>query len=304
MPTRSASLFRPGSIDLDHRHRGWVLAALGMLLVSTDSLFIRLAETSAWNVAFIVSASAVPIMAILAWQYDDRATREGIRRHVRPVLLIGGLAGLSQIAFIGAVTRTAVANVVTIVASAPILAALVGWLVFGERTTARVWRAIGVTVVGVAIVVAGSFGSPTLDGDLLALLAIAAFGISINVWRRFPEMSVFVGLGASALVMLVVSSFFVDFATIDRRALLASLAMGMIFNPLGRVCHASAPRYAPASEVALFTPVETVAAPIWALLAFGERPPGQTVVGAMVIIVGVLYGTVLPLDRTGRTGRG
>lgn len=70
--------------------------------------------------------------------------------------------------------------------------------------------------------------------------------------------------------------------------------MGVVFNPLGRIFHASAPRYAPAAEVALFTPVETVAAPIWAWLAFQEVPPEQTVFGAVVIVAGVLYGTVLP----------
>jgi len=254
------------------RQRGWALAALGMLLVSTDSLFIRLSETSPWNMAFLVAVFALPIMVGLAWRFDDRASAAGIRAHGWPLLLIGLLAGTSQTAFIGAVTRTSVANVVTIVAAAPILAALVGWLVFGEQASRRVWIAIGVTVVGILIVVAGSLGSPNLDGDLLAMLAIAAFGVSINVWRRHPDMSVFVGLAASAVVMLAVSVWFANPSEFELRTWLAALAMGMIFNPLGRICHATAPRYAPAAEVALFTPVETVSAPIWAWLAFSERP--------------------------------
>lgn len=280
------------------RRLGWGLAALGMLLVSTDSLFIRLAEASSWDMAFLVALFALPIMAGLAWRFDDRATSDGIRTHAAPLALIGVLLGTSQIAFIGAVNQTAVANVVTIVAAAPILAALVGWLVFGERTTRRVWIAIAITVVGVLVVVAGSFGSPTLDGDLLAMLAIAAFGVSINIWRRYPDMSVFVGLAASAAVMLAVSVWFANPTDLDSRAWLAALGMGLVFNPLGRICHASAPRYAPASEVALFTPVETVAAPIWAFLAFGEQPPGQTVIGALIILGGVLYGTLFHGGKT------
>lgn len=277
---------------MTHR-RGWALAALGMLLVSTDSLFIRLSEASAWDMAFLVAVFALPIMLGLAWRFDERATPDQLRLHARPLLLVGFLAGVSQTAFIGAVTRTAVANVVTIVAGAPILAALVGWLVFGERTSRRVWVAIGVTIVGIAVVVAGSIGSPTIDGDLLAMVAIASFGFSINVWRRFPEMSVFIGLAISAGFMLVFSVGFADLSTLTTRAWLSALAMGLVFNPLGRICHATAPRYAPASEVALFTPVETVAAPIWAFMAFGERPPGQTVIGAAIIIAGVLYGTAM-----------
>lgn len=297
--SRSADqLAQPDAPETDQRRLGWGLAALGMLLVSTDTLFIRLSRADPWDMAFLVALFALPIMCVLAWRVDDRASRDGIAAHARPLLIVSMLAGVSQIAFIAAVTRTSVANVVTIVAAAPILAALVGWLVFGERTTRRVWTAIGITVIGIIVVVAGSLGSPTLDGDLLAMLAIAAFGASINVWRRYPDMSVFVGLGGSAFIMLAISVWFMDPANFDTRLVLAAIGMGMIFNPLGRICHASAPRFASASEVALFTPVETVTAPIWAWLAFSEVPPAQTVAGAVIIIAGVLYGTVLP--TTGR----
>lgn len=275
-----------------HRTRGWLLAAAGMLLVSTDSLFIRLSHASTWDITFLVAVFSLPVYVGLAL----RTQRGGLRRHIqiqrRPLILIGLLACTSQVSFIAAVNRTAVANVVTIVAAAPIVAALVGWLIFGERTSSRVWTAIGVTVVGIAVVVVASLGEPTLDGDLLALLAIGTFGFSINIWRRFPEMSVFVGLAMSAGVMLVVAAPFASPFDLPIRAYLSALAMGMVFNPLGRICHSSSPRYAPAAEVALFTPVETVAASIWAWLAFSEAPPTQTVVGALIIIAGVLYGTV------------
>ncbi len=264
-----------------------------MLLVSTDALFIRLAETNTWNMAFLVAIISLPIYLGLAMTSDERASRQNIRLYRLPLALVGLLAGISQVAFIGAVNRTTVANVVTIVAAAPIVAALVGWLLFGEQTSRRVWAAIVVTLVGVLVVLAGSLGSPTLDGDALALIAIGAFGFSINVWRRYPDMSVYVGLAISGAVMLSISARFAEPWSIDGRTYVAALAMGAVFNPLGRICHASAPRFAPAAEVALFTPIETIAASTWAWLAFSETPPTQTVVGAAVVVAGVLYGTVL-----------
>ena len=83
----------------------------------------------------------------------------------------------------------------------------------------------------------------------------------------------------------------VDF-DIDGRALVAFIGMGFVFNPLGRLLHTHAPRYAPASEVAMFTPVETVAASIWAWIGFSEVPETWTVVGGVIVIVGMLYGTL------------
>ena len=72
--------------DADVRRRGWLLAALGMLLVSTDSLFIRLSEARAWDMAFLVALFALPIMIGLAWRLDERARPDQLRAHLRPSL--------------------------------------------------------------------------------------------------------------------------------------------------------------------------------------------------------------------------
>ena len=55
------------------------------------------------------------------------------------------------------------------------------------------------------IIVARSVGEPTLDGDLLAIAAITAFAINMNIWRRFPEMSRVTGLGSSSVLVMIVS---------------------------------------------------------------------------------------------------
>ena len=85
---------------------------------------------------------------------------------------------------------------------------------------------------------------------------------------------------------------FADPLGLDARAYLCAAAMGLLFNTAGRIAHSNAPRFAPSSEVALFTPVETVAATLWAWLAFAEVPEATTMVGAAVIVAGVLYGTL------------
>ena len=78
----------------------------------------------------------------------------------------------------------------------------------------------------------------------------------------------------------------------DTRAYLAVAAMGLCFNPLGRLAHSNAPRFAPVSEVALFTPVETVAGTVWAAVFLSELPRPAAVAGAVVVLAGVFYGTI------------
>jgi drug/metabolite transporter (DMT)-like permease len=284
---------------IDDRRRGWALAAFGMLMVSTDSLFIRSADFDAWTIAFVFGLSSTVALVVVAAITTPEPLRVAARRTPLPLAAVALTASVSQIAFTGAVTHTAVSNVVVIVASTPIFAAVLARIVLRERTDRRVVVAIVGVLGGIAVVVSGSLGEPTLDGDLLALLAIVLFSLSVVVWRRHPELNRPLALAASSATMALVTAPLASVGSAPARVFVATLAMGLVFNPIGRLSYSSAPKYAPAAEVALFTPVETVAATAWAWIFFSERPSIPTVVGGAVVITAVLYGTV-----GGRVGSG
>lgn len=288
-------------VDRD-RQRGWALAAFGMLMVSTDSAFIRAADFDAWTIAFVFGAgSAISLSVVFALTSQESAAA-ALRRAPATIALLAVLAALSQIAFTAAVNHTAVSNVVVIVASTPIFAAVMAWVFLRERTERRVQIAIAVTVIGVLVVVSGSFGQPTLDGDLLALAAILMFSFSVIVWRQRPDVNRALTLALSSATMALITAPFASLGDAPLRVFVAGGLMGIVFNPIGRISYTNAPRFAPASEVALFTPVETVAATVWAWAFFDERPSAQTVVGGVVVICAVLWGTIggrrsLPRDE-------
>ncbi len=261
-------------------------------MVSTDSFFIRQADFDSWTIAFVFGvASTVVLSLVYAFTAPESAV-SAFRRAPRPLLTVAALASVSQICFTAAVNNTSVANVVVIVASTPIFAAVLAWLLLRERTDRRVAVAIGVTVVGILVVVSGSFGAPTLDGDLLALLAIISFATSVVVWRRHPELSRPLALAASSATMALITAPLASIGDAPARVFVAAGLMGLVFNPIGRVAYTTATRFAPAAEVALFGPVETVAATTWAWIFFSERPSARTVIGGVIVIGAVLYGTV------------
>ena len=267
-----------------------------MLVVSTDSFFVRWSRAEVWDLVFWVALMSLVTYFVMGSRSESMNPIRSWRSFRVPLTAIAVLSTVSQVSYITAVTRTTVANVVVIIGASPVMVALVGRIFFGEKTSRRVWTAIFVTFTGMTVIVAGSIGEPNLDGDLLAVLAVGAFSIGVNIWRRWPEMSRIVGLSISAVLSVAVASLFASPFSLDGRAYLACLGMGVL-NPLGRLLHTNAPRYAPAAEVALFTPVETVAASLWAWLAFSEVPAVGTVVGAVIIVAGVLYGTVTSRER-------
>lgn len=272
-----------------------------MLLVSTDSLWVRVSGADALTIAFIVSVLSLLLYGAMALRQVS-ASWASLRADTRPLLAIGVLGAISQLTFISAITHTEVPNVVAIVASAPVLAAAFAWVALRERTSPRVAAGIALTVVGIGMVVSTSIGSPNLWGDFLALIAVICFAASTVIWRRHRDMSRLMGLALSALLVVIPTAFVADPGGLDGPAWLAILAMGLVCNPLGRLSYSNAPKHASAGEVALFAPVETVAGIVWAAVFLSEYPALVTVAGAAIVIFGMMYATVL--DRRGAVAFG
>lgn len=283
---------------IEGRERGWALAAVGMLLVSTDSFFVRTADFDAWTISFVFGIASTVSLGTYFLATTAEPPTQAIRREPWTLAGLALLSAFTQIAYVGAVNHTAVSNVVVIVAATPIATAALAWLVLRERTERRVVVAIVITVAGIVIVVGGSLGTPTIDGDLLALLAVVLVSLSLVLWRRSPDINRPLALALSSATMAAVTAPFAQIGDAPLRVFIAGGLMGLVFNPLGRLSYTSAPRYAPTAEVALFSPVETVAATVWAWWFFSERPSIATVTGGVIVLAGVLFGTVGRRQRT------
>ena len=269
---------------------GLFLSASGMFIVSTDSLFTRVARIDGWTIAFFVGLFSFPSISIIVWKTLGKTVAREINAYKWPLLLSSALAAIGTTAFIQAVTRTAVANVVTIVAGAPIFAGLIAKFAIGEKTSGRIWKAISGTFIGILIIVSGSLTTGGLDGDLMALLAILVFSTNLVIWRHYKEMSrTLVVLIAPIFIMLF--TFIPDqFDALDKRALLCTLGMGLFVGPIARLCMVSATRHASAAEVSMFTPVETIFASLWVWLWFEEVPEITTFIGGFLVLISVFYG--------------
>ena len=79
------------------------------------------------------------------------------------VAVVAALA-LSSGTFLLALNYTTVANVLFLMATAPVFAALLGWAVLGERIAPRTWLAMALAAGGVSAMVAG-----TLEAGFLAV---------------------------------------------------------------------------------------------------------------------------------------
>jgi len=262
----------------------------GILLLSTDSLIARGAAASAWDVAFWSGSWAAVAVLVVLTVASGPGPVTTLRRDGVPLIISGVLQMTSALAFIVAVKETAIANVVVITASAPIAAALIARVALGEQSSRRVWLGIGTTLTGIVIVVSSSLEAGAIRGELAALVAVLAFGCNLSLWRRYKELSRTGAVGIAGLLMAVVCAWPAAVVGLSATTMLLLALMGAVVGPIARVSLASSTRHLSASEVGLFTPVETVAASFGAWLLFEETPAAATWAGGALVLAGVVVG--------------
>lgn len=286
-------------IKASHR-LGLALAGGGFLLISLDSVGIRLANTSSWNATFWLGLFTFLAMLVVVPYRTGRSLPRVALEGGLPMAASGLLQAGSITFFVLAIGLTTVANTVAIIAAAPVMAALISLVAIGERTPLRTWIGIGASIGGILLVVSGSLGEGRVGGDLFAVAAIIAFASNVTLLRRFPDLNRLAVIGIGGLVLSLLAFGPAEPLDVGVLSILILAILGAVTGAAGRTAVISSTRYLPAAQVGLFAPVETIAATTWAWLFLSETPPPLTVVGGLIVVVAVVYGTTgQPPEATG-----
>lgn len=273
--------------------RGRALALSATLVWSMSGVAIRsLDGANVWQIACYRSlAMTVTLMLYLWWRY-----RGGVFTIVRAAGTTGVIAGVclagASFAYIGALLNTSVANALLLGGCGPVFAALIGWLVAGERVSRTTGLAIMVAGLGILVTIGGGLSGGGLRGDLLALLSAACFGAYTVALRRGVNVDMLPSLVIGGLVTVVVAGAGMvlsgDGFVVTGRDLAICLLLGAVQLGLGNTLFTLASRHLPAAELTLLALAELVFAPAWVWLAVGEVPAPATFAGGAIIVVALL----------------
>lgn len=264
---------------------GIALVITAAVTYSTAGLFTKGVDAGAWDVIFWRGFFAA--LFTTAWTVQRRAFVRnfvGIGYSGWAVAIVGALG---TAAFISAFKLTTIANVSIIYAVAPLIAALLAWLFIGEQVTRRtVMGCIG-ALLGVAIIVWGSFGQISLNGDILALLMTTAMATIMVIYRKHPDTP---GAGPSVLQSLLLLPFAImlgDPFAVSGTEICVLAAFGILFA-VASVTLAEGAKRVPSGQTALLSTLETPLAPVFAFIVFTEVPGIATFVGGLVVLAAVL----------------
>ncbi len=284
--------------------KGLVLSGTGMLVISPDGMLVKMVQDAdALQTVFWRTLLTGLILSLVLGLRRGRRVISHIRAMGRIGLAASLMMGLTNVAFVTAMTMTTVANTLVILATLPLFSALFGLVMIGEHVRARTWVAIALSFLGVVIIFSGSFGlgGGTLSGDLVALAIPVCMGLALVLLRKAGDRDTMpvVALGGfiSALIVLP----FIDPFAVTAADMAVIAVMGLLVTPLALSLYTSGARYIPAAEVALLALIETVLGPVWAWIGVGEVPPAMTLVGGTLVVGAIAGNSLIALAR--RSGR-
>lgn len=290
--------------QLPFRLRGYLITMTGVLLVSPDALLIKDTQVDVPTFMFWRGLLLGIVLLLVAVARYRRHLPQAIRA-CGPAAWWCPLAfAASAWAFVIAARLTAAGNVLVMMTLAPLVAGLIGLVVFGQRIRRQTWVVIFICVAGATLMAAGEMGQGGLLGLAVALVVPVAIAVNTTVASaqkgartRGVDTTVILPLGCLAMLVPAVLLGGMQMPSpgdLNRLLLLAAFLSGAYF------LIQTGARYLPGAEVSLVMLLETVVGALLVWWWIGETPPPLAFVGGGMIVAAMLISSLRDLSRQRR----
>lgn len=281
----------PTSAADAHKYGVLFVFAAGVLW-STVGLGIRMMEDAVvWQILLYRSISMSLFLYVVIRVRSGESPFVQVRRLGFPAVIAGFSLVAAYSGGIYSIQNTSVANAMLLFATAPFMAAVLGWIILREPVRVATWVAIAVAIGGIAIMVADQSGSIVLKGSLAALgsaFGFAVFTVALR-WGRTGEMlpSVFLSGLFAAFVTYGICQLSGLSVSLGIRDGAISMGMGVFQVGAGLILYTLGSRSLPAAELALLSLAEVLLGPVWVWLFLGETASPNTLIGGTVLLAAI-----------------
>ena len=275
--------------------QGLFITIIGVLLLSLESLFIKLTSITALTFAFYIGLFMFSSTNIILLTNKKTNFIKAYKTDFFAVLICAFLFGISSILFISSIKNTTVANAVLIFSSAPIFAAIYMYIFFKQKSSRNVYISSFFIFLGLYIIFSSQLGQGDIIGNIYALMCIALFSLAFVILSRYKDINMFAVISLSSVVTVIIAFIFTTTINIDLNTLYILLIAGLIVSPMARVLMGIGTKTLPASEVSLLMIIETVMAPVWVWIFLNEVPQSSTLIGGSVILLTLVINSLYML---------
>jgi len=261
--------------------------ALCALLWSTGGLFVKLVSWNPFALAGI--RSLVGGLVILIYIRRPRFTWSFAQ-------IAGALCyAACMIGFVTANKLTTAANAILLQYTAPLYAAIFGWIFLKEKASALDWVTIAVVVGGMALFFMDRLSLGNMLGNVVAIASGVFFAGAIVAFRAQKEGSSLESILLSHAVTFAVSIPFLWSGWPSLAGWGGMAFLGVFQIGISSILLSYGVKHVTALQSLLTSVLEPIFNPLWVFLAIGELPGPRALAGGAVILVAVTARSVLSL---------
>ena len=281
-----------------NQQKGSILAFVAVILITPDSLLIRISNIETWGMLFYRGAIPFVIVLIGLLLFYKSNFLKALINIGYPGIFYFISFSACNITFIISIQNTNVANTLVMIALAPMLSAILGALFLKESPDKKTWIAILVTFVACLYIFHDSLKLGNLYGDIFGF--ITAFGLACNATlaRYAKDKDLVPSAVIGKLCVAIFAFFFVESFELLGKDLVYIPLMCVMCVAIPFVLVTIAPRFITGAEVNLFFLLETILGPIWVWFVVKEQPSLETIIGGSVIILTIAIHSFLALKKT------
>eukprot|EP00035_Acanthoeca_spectabilis_P005588 m.115394 g.115394 ORF g.115394 m.115394 type:complete len:345 (+) comp13090_c0_seq3:17-1051(+) len=290
-------------MKLQNRTYGLMAMVFGVLLISPDSLLVRLgdgATHSTFTLVFWRNLFGATIQLSLATAYlgGTKATLQSVRAAGKYFWLSVPIQTCGTVCLTLSFTKTSAANALVLFYLQPIWASLGSVLYFKDPLPRRTVVAVFIGLVAAVVVFFGTTssgdddnGQTSVEGDIFGLVAGVAYAMYFMVCRAcslarpgadmLPAAAA--GLGLSSLIALPLAGDAV--LDIQDDVFWLWITLNAVVLSVALMFMTSAMKYILPPENALIGLLELAVGPIWVYVGLGEVPSPWTLAALVVLMV-------------------
>ena len=271
------------SIPADKRRLGTAMVLAASLCFSTGGLLMKLIP---WN-PLAINGVRNAISSVVIGLYI-LATHHKIK--FNPTVLVGAIsmAGVTTLYSIANKLTTA-GNTIILQYTAPIWIVILMYLFFGKKPNRTALISILIVFVGILCFFLEGLSSGKWLGDLLALLSGVCYAgvFMLNSFEKGDALSsVFFGQLACGVFM---SPFVLRETDFSAPVLLCVFLLGAVQVGLAYIFFTTGTKYTDPVTASIINALEPILNPILVAVFYGEMLGRLSLVGAVIVICGIMY---------------
>ena len=271
---------------------GQAAVFLCAVLWSTSGLFIKLV---AWHPVVITGLRSV-IAALFMLGIRTFFFKKNRQKSKKGPLWAGAFAyAFTMLTFVIANRLTTAANVIVLQYSAPVWAALLGWLLIKEKPLWQHWAALVFVFGGFIFIFRDGLSTGASLGDGIAVLSGLFYGANSVILRMQKD-----GNPADSMLLSHVISFIISIPFIilyppelNPSSVLPIIYMGIFQIGCASVLYSYGLKRITAVQAMLTATIEPLLSPVWVFVIIGEKPSASTLFGGGIILAAILIPNLL-----------